>query len=168
MRGGVKLNWLDIIILVVLAIAVFYGLKTGIIKAVLSLAGLIIGVILAGRFYISLAERLTFISQEGVANAVAFALILIVVMVAAAVLANFLKWVTSLVMLGWVNRLGGAVFGLIMGAIFCGALLTLWGKFLGTPQVFAESNLTGFLLDGFPAVLTLLPSEFDAVRHFFK
>ena len=162
------MNWLDIVILVVVAIGTFWGLKTGIIKAVLSLAGLIVGVVLAGRFYASLGERLTFISQEGIANAVAFAIILIVVMVAAAVLANFLKWVTSLVMLGWVNRLGGELFGLIMGAIFCGALLTLWGKFLGTPDVFAESNLTGFLLDGFPAVLALLPGEFDAVRDFFQ
>ncbi|MFC2070742.1 CvpA family protein [Chloroflexota bacterium] len=162
------MNWLDITILVILAVATFYGLRKGLIKAVLSLVGLIVGVILAGRFYTALAERLTFISQEGVAEAIAFGAIVIVVMVVAAVLAGFLKWAVSLVMLGWVNRLGGAAFGLIMGALFCGAMLTLWGNFLGTPAVFAESSLTGILLDGFPAVLALLPGEFDAVRSFFQ
>ncbi len=162
------MNWLDITILVILAVATFYGLKTGIIKAVLSLAGLIVGVVLAGHFYTTLAKWFTFIPQEGVAEAIAFGVIVIGVMVIAAVLAGFLKWATSLVMLGWVNRLGGAAFGLIMGAIFCGALLTLWGNFLGAPEIFRESNLAGILLDRFPAVLALLPSEFDAVRSFFQ
>jgi membrane protein required for colicin V production len=162
------MNWLDIIIAVILAVATFYGLKTGIIKAVLSLVGLIVGVVLAGRYYSALAGSLTFISNEGVARAVAFGAIIIMVMVIAAVLAGVLKWLTRLVMLGWVNHLGGAILGLLLGAIFCGALLTLWGNFLGAPDVFTESALAGFLLDGFPAVLALLPDEFDAVRSFFQ
>ncbi|GAH14431.1 unnamed protein product, partial [marine sediment metagenome] len=120
------MNWLDIIIIVVLIISTIFGLRTGIIKAALSLAGLIIGVILAGRYYTPLSEQLTFIPQAGVAQAVAFAIILIGVMVIAGVLAKLLKWATSLVMLGWVNKLSGAVFGLVLGAIFCGALLAIW------------------------------------------
>jgi membrane protein required for colicin V production len=135
---------------------------------VLSLVGLIVGVVLAGRFYTALGGVFSFIPNESIADAVAFGAIVIVVMLIAAILANILKWITSLVMLGWVNRLGGAVFGLLLGSIFCGALLTLWGNFLGTPAVFAESALTGFLLNGFPAVLALLPAEFDSVRSFFQ
>jgi membrane protein required for colicin V production len=161
-------NWLDIIILVILVGAVFYGLKTGIIKTVLSLVGLVVGVILAGRYYTAFAWSLAFIPREDIARAVAFGIIFIAVMLIAAVVAGLLKWVTKLVMLGWVNHLGGAVFGLLTGAIFCGALLTLWGNFLGTPDAFAESNLAGILLDRFPAVLVLLPDEFDAVRSFFQ
>ena len=162
------MNWLDIIILIVVAGVTFYGLKTGLIKALLSFAGLIVGVILAGRFYTDLAGRLTFISQDSIAEAVAFGIIIIVVMVIAAVVANLLKWITKLVMLSWINHLGGAAFGLLMGAIFCGALLTLWGNFLGAPEAFTESRLAGILLDRFPAILALLPGEFDAVRSFFQ
>ena len=162
------MNWLDIVILVIVAINTLTGLRMGLIKAVLSLAGVIVGIVLAGRYYAQLAGVLTFISETGVAEAVAFALILIGVMVVASVIAGLLKWASSLIMLGWVNRLGGAVFGFLMGAIFCGALLSLWGKFLGVPDVFGESNLAGILLDRFPAVLGLLPGEFDAVRSFFQ
>lgn len=94
------MNGLDIAILVVVAIATFLGLKIGVIKAALSLAGLIVGVILAGRYYAPLAEQLTFISQDGIAKAVAFAIILIGIMVVASVLATLLRWVTSALMLG--------------------------------------------------------------------
>ena len=162
------MNWLDIVILVIVVVSVFLGLRIGIIKAALSLAGVIVGVILAGRYYVPLAEQLTFISQEDVAEGVAFAIILIVVMVIAGILATFLKWAASAVMLGWVNRLGGAVFGLVLGAILCGTVLAIWVKFFGIAGVISQSSLAAILLDRFPAVLALLPEEFDAIRSFFQ
>ncbi len=162
------MNWLDIVILVAVCIAVFLGLKIGIIRAALSLAGLIVGIILAGRYYVPLSERLSFILQADVAEVVAFAIILIAVMIIAGVLARLLKWATSAVMLGWVNHLGGAAFGLVLGAILCGTLLAIWVKFLGITGIISESSLAVILLDRFPAVLALLPDEFDAIRPFFR
>ena len=53
-----------ILILAILAVGAFSGLKRGLIKSVLSLAGLIIGVVLAGRLYTQVAELLPFIQQE--------------------------------------------------------------------------------------------------------
>ena len=162
------MNWLDIVIIVAIAITTLIGLKIGLIKAVLSLAGLIIGVILARLFYVPLSEQLTFISQPAIAKAIAFAIILIGVMIIAGVLAMALKWLTSVIMLGWVNRLGGAIFGLALGATFCAALLAIWVKFLGIADPIAESGLATLLLDNFPIILALLPGEFDAVRSFFR
>ena len=162
------MNWLDIVILVLIAIPTVIGLKAGIIKAVLSLAGVILGVILAGHYHAALAKQLTFISQANIAEIVAFAIILIGVMIIAAVLASLLKWVISAVLLGWVNRLGGAIFGFALGAIFCSALLAIWVKFLGIQQPVAESALAILLLDRFPLILALLPGEFDSVRSFFR
>ena len=162
------MNWLDIVIIVVIAIATILGLRIGIIKAVLSLAGLIVGVILAGYYYAPLSKLLSFISQPNIAQIVAFAIILIGVMLIAGVLAWLLKWLLSVAMLGWVNRLGGAIFGLALGAILCGALLAIWAKYFGIAGVIAESLLATVLLDRFPVVLALLPGEFDEIRFFFQ
>ena len=162
------MSWIDIAVIVLIGIATLVGFKSGIIKAVLTLAGVIVGVILAGRFYAALAENLTFIPQETLARVVAFAIILVLVILIASIIAGVLKWLASIVLLGWVNRLGGALLGLIMGSIFCGALLAIWTKFLGISDPIAESALANFLLDGFPMVLALLPGEFDSVRSFFQ
>ena len=162
------MNWLDIVILVIIAIDTLLGLWVGLIKAALFLAGIIVGVILAGRFYTPLSQLLSFIPSEGAAKVVAFAIILVGVMIIAVLLAVLLKRFTSLVMLGWVDRLGGAVFGLLLGAIFCGALLAMWAKFLGVGGAIDGSALAPILLDRFPMVLALLPGEFDAVRSFFQ
>lgn len=161
------MNWLDIVIIVAIAIPTLIGLRMGIIKAALSLVGLIVGVILAGLYYVPLSQQLSFIPQASVAKVVAFAIILIGIMVVAGVLARLLKWVASVTMLGWVNQLGGAIFCFVLGAIFCGAILAIWVKFLGAGAI-AESGLAAVLLDRFPMVLALLPHEFDAIRSFFQ
>jgi membrane protein required for colicin V production len=161
------MNWLDVIILISLVVSVFAGLRRGLVKSVLSLAGLIIGVVLAGHLYKSVSGILTFISNEDAANIVAFILILVLVMMAAFFFARLLKSAIKVVMLNWVDRVGGTVFGLLVGAILWGAILAAWVKFFG-PGLVTESLLASVLLDIFPLVLGLLPGEFDSIRNFFQ
>jgi len=155
------MNWLDIVIIVSIAITTFVGLKIGLIKAILSLAGLIVGLVLARLYYVPLSEQLTFISQVTLAKVAAFAIIMIGVMIIAGILAMILKWIASLIMLGWVNRIGGAVFGLVLGVLFCGTILALWVNFFGVGEVIANSGLAA-LLSQFPLALNLLPGEFGS------
>jgi membrane protein required for colicin V production len=162
------MNWLDIVIIIALAVSVFGGLKAGIIKVLFTIAGLIIGVVLAGNYSGALGDRLTFISDPNTAGIVAFVLIMVVVMIVAAILAFVIKKIASAVLLGWVNHLGGAVLGLILGMIFVGAILSMYLKFLGDNSTITNSWLAGFLLDKFPIVMGFLPSQFDSVRDFFN
>ena len=92
------MNWLDIAIIVLIAVPTLIGLRTGIIKAVMSLAGVIVGVILAGKYHVALAEQLTFITEDNIASIVAFALILLGVMIIASMLAALIKFAVSVVM----------------------------------------------------------------------
>ena len=161
------MHWLDIVIVLVVVIPVFIGLRQGIIKAALSLVGLIVGIMLASNFYEPLAKVLGFIPNQDIANIVAFILILAVAMVIATLLAHLLKFLASVTMLGWIDHAGGAIFGFLIGAIFCSALLAVWVQFFGTGLA-TESFLAETLLDKFPLILGLLPSEFDAIRDFFQ
>ena len=162
------MNWLDIAIIIILGISVLSGLKVGIIRAILSFVGLAAGVILAGRFYTQLADQLTFIQQENIARIAAFAIILIGVMIIAGIVASVLKSVVSAIMLGWVDHLVGAAFGLVMGILFTGAILAAWVSLFGASGPITDSGLAAFLLDKFPLVLALLPEEFSKIRPFFQ
>jgi len=161
------MNWLDIILIVIIAVPTIIGLKMGLIKAVFSLVGVVVGIILAGNLYASLATQLTFISQESIAKIVAFAIIFIMVMIIAGILSGILTKIVSLVLLGWVNHLGGAAFGFLLGTVSCAALLAIWAKSLGIGDTIATSGVAVILLDRFPMVLALLPEEFDTIRSFF-
>jgi len=161
------MNWLDIVIIIVIAIPAILGIRIGIIKASFSLAGLILGVILAGHYYVPLSEQLSALSP-GIAKIVAFAIILVGVWVIAILLSGLVERAVSMMLLGWINRLVGAVFGFAVGAILCSALLAIWVKFLGIQSFIVDSALATILLDRFPMVLALLPDEFSAVRSFFQ
>ncbi|MCX7911786.1 MAG: CvpA family protein [Dehalococcoidales bacterium] len=162
------MNWLDIAILVVLAISAVIGVMTGIIKIVLSIVGVIVGVVLAGRFSGPLGSMLTFIDNPQWAKIAAFVIILVAVLAVSAIIAVLLGKLASAVMLGWVNRLGGGVLGLIMGGVFCAAVIAMWAKFLGSDGVLGDSAVARFFLNTFPFVLGLLPAEFGSVRDFFR
>jgi len=160
------MNWLDIVIIVVIALSVFNGLRSGLIKMLFSVAGIIVGIILAGRFADDFAGVLTFIPDDW-AKIAAFAIILVAVMIVAWILGTVLSKLISLVLLGWVNRIAGAVLGLFIGAFLMGAILSIWVNYLGPSETVSNSALANFLLDKFPIALGLLPSEFDPVRNFF-
>ena len=162
------MNWLDVIIIILLVASIFGGLKNGLVRSLLSLAGLIVGINLAGRYYLAVAARLAFIHQEKAAHIVAFVIIVLAVMLVAALVGLLLAWIIASVMLGWLDRIGGAIFGLVIGALSIGALLAVWVKFAGTSKAVTGSSLATFLLDQVPVVLALLPDEFGVIRSFFR
>jgi membrane protein required for colicin V production len=161
------MNWIDIVIIIYLIISVISGAAQGLIRSVLSLLGIIVGVVLAANFYKQLAGVFSFINNDTIANVIAFLIILGVVMVIAGIIGAALKSVIKAVKLGWVDGLGGAFFGLVMGAISAGALLAVIVKLTGT-QLITDSKMSAFLLDKFPLVLGFLPDEFNVIRDFFQ
>ena len=163
-----SMHWLDFVIIIVLVIQTVTGFIQGFIKALGGLIGLIAGIILAGRFYENLAGGpLSFISNTDVAKVAAFVLILIVVWGIFSAVASLLTKLVSVAFLGGLNRVAGAVFGLAMGALFIGAALAAWARYFGTDSL-SDSVMATFLLDKFPVVLGLLPSQFDSIKQFFQ
>lgn len=162
------MNWLDIIIVILLTISAIGGLASGLIKSVFSLAGVIVGVVLAGRLYNAFAGYLTFIPNENIAKIVAFIFIFLIVIIIATISGIIVTRIVSAMLMGCLNRLGGAVFGVLLGATFIAAILAIWVKYAGGSSAVSGSAIAPFLLDRFPRVLALLPQEFDTVRQFFQ
>ena len=169
------MNWVDAIIIIVALISAYIGYKQGLIRTVFSFIGLIVGVVLAGQWSDSLANLLSSDRAQW-AYIVAFAIILIVVLVAANLAGAVLKGFIKFMMLGWLDSLGGIVLGLLVGAIAVAAILTsvgLWAHYVpGTVEstsakAIGGSALANLLIDNFGLVLGLLPGEFDAVKEFF-
>lgn len=164
------MSWLDIVVLLMLLIPMFIGWRRGLIGALVPLAGLVVAIVMAGRFYGSVAGWLShWLDSSAQANLLGFAIIFVAVLAAAMVAASVARRFLSLLFLGWVDKVGGLVFGLLAGAVIAGAMLSLTSKFFGSrvEGTVADSALAAFLLDKFPFVLYLLPGEFDAVRDFF-
>jgi membrane protein required for colicin V production len=162
------MNWLDIVIVILLLVSAISGFANGLIKSIFSLVGLIVGIFLAGHFYVALSEHLTFISNENAARIVAFIIIFLAVAIVAGILGAILTKIISAILLGWLNRLGGAVFGVVLGGIFIGLILAIWVKYAGGSGVVSGSAIAPILLDRIPVILALLPKEFDTIRQYLQ
>jgi membrane protein required for colicin V production len=163
------MNWLDIVIIVSLVFSVISGLVTGLVRGICNLAGLVLGIFLAGRYYETFGSRISFIHSANVAKVVAFIIILVVIVIIAEIIGRILHKILSGIMLGWLDRLLGGAVGLMAGVVSWGALLALWVKFIPNGDgAVSASFMAKILLNSFPLVLNLLPSSFDSVKNFFK
>jgi len=161
-------NWLDIVLTLFLVLTTFLGLRQGIIRLVLLFFGLIVGIILAGQHNDIVGEWLPIANPE-YAKWAAYAIIIVGTLLVAFILSIILgRFFIKVVPLGWVDRLGGAILGLVLGGLFCAAALAACVKFGLGSNIVQGSGIARLLLDWFPFVLVLLPEEFDAVRQFFQ
>jgi len=161
------MNWFDIVLIAVLLLSTVIGIWRGFINMVLPLIGIIIGIILAGLYAPTVGGWLPIDNSEHAAWA-GYAIIMVGTLIISIILAVILTRFVHLTLLGWLDRLLGGVFGLALGALLCAAALAACVKYnLGTDFI-KGSAIAKFMLDQFPAILVLLPGDFDSVKQLFQ
>jgi len=161
------MNWFDIVLIAALLLSTVTGIWRGFINMALPLIGIIIGVILAGLYAPTVGGWFPIDNVE-YATWVGYAIILVGTLIVSIILAVILTRVVHLTLLKWVDRILGGILGLTLGALLCAASLAACVKYgLGTDFI-QGSGIAKFMLDQFPAILVLLPSDFDSVKQFFQ
>lgn len=144
------MNWLDIVIIVVIVLLGIAGLRQGMIRTVFGIAGLIGGIVLAGRYYDELAARL-FPSGAIWASIAAYAIILLATLLVAGVIGWLIAKLVNFAALGWLDRVMGFILGVVIGGLLCAAILAIAVKFYpGMEATISQSVIARFLVGGFP------------------
>lgn len=170
-RGkGAYMNWLDIVFLIILVLAAFNGWRTGLVRSLLMLGGVIGGAYLAGRFSPQVRDALTFIGDPSVATVVAFVVIFGATLLAAWLVGLLARNLVHAVLLGWLDSLGGLVFGAFTSALFLTALIVALGSHpIGpVPHILKGSATARWLADNMPFVMGMMPEEFRDVMGTFS
>ena len=117
------MSTLDALIIIVLALFLARGIWIGFIKQVASIAALIIGFVVAGRFY-GESSRLVipFIENQQAGFFITYTVLFLLSFGAVLLVGILLKKVVTLSLLGWFDRLLGGILGLGKG-IFISCLL---------------------------------------------
>ncbi len=115
------MNFLDLLIAIPLGFLIFKGYKKGLIYELASLAGIVIGSLLAVR----LANWFSALIGLDGENAllIAFFIIFIAVIILSLFAAKLVERFVKLMHVGIVNNLAGALFGLLKGVCIVGVLL---------------------------------------------
>ncbi len=119
------MSTLDWILTILLLVGALRGLRAGAIKQLVSLVGIIVGLILAKMFYMALGEVLSPHLGDNVslANGVAFVAIWVLVPAVLGLIAELVTTVLDKILIvGTLNKLLGALFGVIKYGFLLGAV----------------------------------------------
>jgi membrane protein required for colicin V production len=169
---------IDVAFLIVMIIAVFQGYSKGFIVGIFSFIGFLIGLAAALKLSAIVAHRLEFsadISTKWL-PVVSFALVFILVVFLVNIGARILKKAVSMVLLGWVDKLGGIILYMVIYSIIFSVLLFFGTKTLILkPETIATSSVYSFVspwgpkvIDSLGKILPVFKDLFSQLEHFFE
>ena len=125
------MNTLDIVFCVILGFLGLRGIFRGLIKEIASILGLILGFVLANSYHARLSPLLEdLLGGPGMANLAAYLGIFLGVVAVVFLCATLIRKILKMIMLGWVDSIGGGALGLFKGALLCSIIVLALTAFL--------------------------------------
>jgi len=158
------MNWLDIVVILVIAGMTLAAYSSGLIREVITLVAVIAGIIIAGALYERLAQDvLVFIDDEDAAEAIAFLSLFGGVYLMGQIGAYVLKTGAAVLMLGPLDHVGGAVFGFIKGVFVVEMLIIILRVLFRSDmdKTVDDSVVARRLVDEFDFLTIILPTNID-------
>jgi membrane protein required for colicin V production len=159
------MNYLDIILIILLGLAALRGLKKGLILELATLVALVLGV-LAG-FYLS--DFVSGLLEKGFdyhgkyINIISFIIIFIVVIVLVRLLARVIEKAVKAIALGFLNKLGGAIFSVLKTAFILSVLIYFMDRFDENKRIIKPEARSNSLL--FSLVQKLAPAFIPKMKE---
>jgi membrane protein required for colicin V production len=175
----VRMNWLSLVLLAVIALITWRAWRNGFIRELVSLAGVILAVPIAGIFYDDMFPKVHPIvgsvidnpeQSAALAKLISFMAIFVAVIIGGQVVAYLIRGAVTMLNLGIADQLAGGAFGFFKAVLLCQAVLIALVAFPKpdlTGSIDNSKVATG-LLDAAPAVLAILPATFDRAIDAFK
>ena len=125
------MNWIDLIIVVLVILAVIKGFTDGFVKEVASLLALVLGIWGAIKFSSFTADKLNvwFDMTGNYTGIVAFLVTFIVIVIVIHFIGSLADKVVDAVSLGFLNRILGMVFGVIKTVLILSVFFTILNAF---------------------------------------
>jgi membrane protein required for colicin V production len=159
--------WVDWVIVLAIVLAVLTGLREGFFRSACSAVGLLLGLALAAWNYALLASWLMFIVHiEAVADVIGFLAIALAVMALFGIAGQMIAKTVHGMGLGCLDRLLGAVFGFLQGALLVMVVILVALAFYPRAHWLARAKLPKYFFAACHMTARMSPEEMaDRVRH---
>ena len=141
------MNWVDALIILIIIISAVLAAAQGLFVEIFSLAGVVIGLLIASWEYWRVAPWfLQFVKSQTTANLAGFLAIFFGAVLLAGIIGRITRWAVREIGLGIVDRVLGAVFGVIRGMALVSISLMAVAAFVPDASAVAKSSLAPYFL----------------------
>lgn len=139
-----RLNWFDIVLLIILFWSAISGLRAGFARVIIGLIATILGFVAGFWFYrIVAAKLMPWVRTPAIADVLGFLIIFMGVLILGSLIAAMLSRLFRWVGLSWFNHLLGGVAGFVRGALVAAAIVDVLVAYSPspTPEFLENSRL---------------------------
>lgn len=136
------MNFLDILLIGIIALFLIRGFFRGLVQEVLSLIAIVLAVMLAANYqHIIIPHLELYITNEMTVSVLAYVLIFFGTLILFWLLAKVIRTILDISLLGWIDRLAGGVFGLLEGILIGLICLMFLQTFMPKSDFLTQSYL---------------------------
>ena len=121
------MNSIDYVLLVIIFLSAYSGMKIGILRTTFSIGGIFLGWLFAGQFSPHLGEIISqSIRNDTIITVISYSLIILATMMVFNYSYKIVKPVLSIATLGFSNiidKIGGIILGLLIGTLICSIII---------------------------------------------
>lgn len=157
------MNYIDIVLALLLVLSAINGFRKGLIAELASLAALILGIWGAIEFSDITSEFLVenFNLKSEHLNIISFIVTFVVIVILVHIVGGVVNKMVETVMLGFLNRLAGMIFGIVKAALILSIVLVVFDKIdedvrILSPEAKSESRM-------YEPIRNLAPSLFPFI-----
>ena len=159
---------LDVIILAVIGVSIGTGFQAGFARVGIGFLAAVLGVLFGFWFYGTPAEWVhKYVHSTTVSNLIGFILVFWGFLLAGALIGKILSKLFKWTGLSWLDRLMGAVFGLVRGALITVAIIAVLMAFTPKPlpNWMVDSKVLPYAMDASGVLTALAP---NAIKDAFR
>ena len=141
------MNSFDILIVTILAYGLIRGIFRGIIREISSIVGVLGGFYAAYSYYPRVSNLMsTWISNPAYLNIISYLILFSVVVIVVNILAVVIKYLLNIAYLGWLDRICGALFGMLKaGLVICVLFIALTAFLPKGAPIIKKSTLSPYV-----------------------
>jgi membrane protein required for colicin V production len=152
--------FLDYAFALIIIISIAVSMTKGLAREIVSFIALIGGFVLAALYYPVVAARfMDYSKTEAIANFIGFLIIFLGCILFGAIISFLINRFIKMASLEWVDRLLGAVYGLLRGWAISSIIVLALIAFPVRQNLVARSILAPYLLAGARAAVFLVPQQ---------
>ncbi|MCX8251584.1 MAG: CvpA family protein [Dehalococcoidia bacterium] len=112
------MNLFDWVLIAVFVVGALLGLKWGLVQSILNFIAVYVAMLVSAQIADGLVARVTDnVQNESIATAIGYVVIFLSVFIIAQIVGKIIRPMLTIIFLGWVDKLGGVVVGVLLGGI---------------------------------------------------